>query len=1393
MTTKLVTWLTVLCLLCLTAVAQSPVQVGLAGAVDQHQYDGVDLMTNTPMINAPVMHKPGLIPLDFKVRGNSFLWPNNNIWQAALVFNCIGVGGAGSSNTCGGLVGSADDRIALGAAVFGWYSFQGTVSCGGNNVTKYSNFYIQTGDGIQHPLVGGTQMYVLAGTGACNTTQTWQTGDGSGFQAVVTGNPLDVTITDRTGTTYANGHMTDRNGNKIANDVQSCGTSTCSITDSMGLTALTGTLSTPMSGVDDITYQWNDVNNGTPQSVTTYNTYTLQTTFNCPGITDYPGTTSWLLPASHSLGDGRSLGIQYEGTSGHTGHYTGRILTLTLPTSGTVTYNYGGMDCNFQTPDLLTRSLGNGDKTTYTITRTVGTESSVENAVVDQGGNETDYYFSGFTNINGGSHGAFAWPVAQLLVGVQRFSGHGSGKSLISTDSYCYNGDNSCPSSLYNTPTTYNYPISRRMVSHALCISGCTGASPTMTGTSMIVTYYDTGNMGTIVQQDSYDFGGSTIGGSNLVRSTVITYGTCTASCTTSTPTIGAIGSGIVDKPGQIISYQYSGGTAYGIFYENFIYDSHGNKLWSNVSPDGGTTFIGQFTHNTYNSNGTVLKSYDMNNNETDYTYSLSGYLSCSACTTALLPWPTQVTNFSTGNYLKYTYYGIGGVVASITDRNGAVITDAYAPTSGTADPFWRIMSSTNPLLTVTNYTYPTSTTNSSSVSTEFNSSTSISGMISTPDAYDRNVNSQIYQSPTGSNYDTVSSQYSWTNTTNGLIETDTSQPCSLALGSLCTSFPHTTKVDPLGRVTASSTTSNETITHVYSGNDDTTTLGPAPSGENAKETITEVDGLGRVTHICRAGNGVSTSCSLASGSVTGDDQTFAYGAGASGQTTVTVTRGSQVRKTTFDGLGRVLHISIPESSATWDYYYDTTTAACSGGAANGGNLTCSVDPNGNQTIYFYDSQNRLTDIGAGSSTICRRYRYDNTTGVLGTLPTGVTLANQYGRLAEAETDNCTWPITSATIITDEWRAYNAVGKPTSLWQSSPHSNGYYQANATFFENGLPQTVAFANPSSYTMTYTLEGEGRWKTIKDTTNNKSIVTNATFFPATSTPTISLTSTDKDVYTLDQYTGRITNYQFYVGSNNLNGAVTWNADGTLEKLVTTDGFNSGGGMTCLFNPTLAAGTGYDAWNRLVGFDCGTGNWGQTFAYGDTTAHSIYENLVKTKMANRSGTSTSYGYDLTTNHYSAGTGVSYDNNGNVTGDGTYVYGFDAFSKMKWVATSGTPTCGTSGRCITYDAFNRPVEYSNNSTWKELFYLQSGVADMSGTTINFAHFKAPMGGTVLANGSNSQRYYGHKNWLGTPLVWSNTQLNTVGADQSFSPFGETMTNFNSPTTPMVVFTGDN
>ena len=347
----------------------------------------------------------------------------------------------------------------------------------------------------------------------------------------------------------------------------------------------------------------------------------------------------------------------------------------------------------------------------------------------------------------------------------------------------------------------------------------------------------------------------------------------------------------------------------------------------------------------------------------------------------------------------------------------------------------------------------------------------------------------------------------------------------------------------------------------------------------------------------------------------------------------------------------------------------------------------------------------------------------------------------------------------------------------TDMWELTPHSTQYYHSTATFAGNGMVTALQLVSPSLYTMNYTLDGEGRWNTLAQ--NSMSIVTGPAYptpmYNAASQATeVDLTDGDKDLYTYSPYTGRMTQYEFEVGGANETGVLTWNANNTLQSLAITDGFNAGGSQTCA--------SSYDDLARLAVFDCGSGNWGQDFGYDQ------YDNLTQTVISGRSGSTWNPGYSSSNNHV---TGATYDASGDMTSDGGMnVYGWNWFNKLAWTAGSGTPSCGTNGKCITYDAFGRMVEKSTGAAWSEIWYTQVPGSQiyMSGATANYGYWPSPGRGTFIASGTNM---FFHQDWLGNDRVVSAVSLHTVSADRAYAPYGEQYNTFGSTNPIYGMFAG--
>ena len=219
---------------------------------------------------------------------------------------------------------------------------------------------------------------------------------------------------------------------------------------------------------------------------------------------------------------------------------TGRLDTITLREGGTVRYTYSGgnsgIDCNYWVTPVLTRTLGNGDVTTYTLTHPFVSGSNYQalNTVVDPGGNQTEYTFTGFTSSGASS------TYAQALTQKKVYSGNGAGKSLLYTELRSYNSAfTSTPNATTISQTTVSLPVGEIVVYRQYA-----GQS----GWAAVDTAYD--SYGNPLSVSQYDYGVAT-----PAITTTTAYGSCTASCTSNLPTVlntSMAANGIFNKPGSL-------------------------------------------------------------------------------------------------------------------------------------------------------------------------------------------------------------------------------------------------------------------------------------------------------------------------------------------------------------------------------------------------------------------------------------------------------------------------------------------------------------------------------------------------------------------------------------------------------------------------------------------------------------------------------------------------------------------------------------------------------------------------------------------------------------------------------------------------------------------------
>lgn len=1282
----IITVLFVLCLLGGSALGQQD-GVPNFSAADVHEYDTINLYTLTPTINIPVINKRGAIPLSIALT---------------------------AQQTCLGSSQSQDIQYAC-PSDFGIYlgdlevvtTYQNAVKLQCPNTGfaySFSGWDVYSSDGLDAHLLPYNDGLLINMPASGQIPQGNCTAVYSFTDIVTDDSGYSATISVPVGTLTANGflsaavRLTNKNGNiSVFSTSANLWTDTDPFGNAVSITPGISTIRDSLGahlteniaphGISNESVQYTDTN-GNLQAVTLTRSATAQQVWipGNPETCKIAGQSRSIYPVlSATFPDTTSMSFTYEQGS-ESGSITGRISSFTTREDGTISYVYPPpCSDNLETGNpTLTRTTSDGI-TTYTQTTT---QNYRYTTILDPGMNKTIYYFAG---------GGFPFG---LLSEKEVYQNAGTVSNptyvLLSTDVYCYNGNQSqCQSAIAN------YPITQRDTYHT---------DGSMTVSSRISETFDSYGNRTYVARYGY-------GASGYTTATTVTYTGCGQA------------SNVADLPCTVVT----GDGTHTLSQTTFTYNSAGFMLTSSMW-NGSKWIVESYLPNP---NGTVATRTDPNGANTTYGYAATGSGGCKG----LLPTSMSVTPLN-GDTLtsSKTWNCDGAVVMGTTDPNGN-------NTSTTYDAMIRMWTFTDEsgLTTTTSYTGKSVTSSYSFGGVSFSETT-------TTDGYGRPI---LSQATDGSKYDTTSTGYYMANPY-ALVMGSTPSLQSLGNGSPLNSYAY---FDALLRSQSTINANGGQSVFTYTGGtnsagayafDKQVTVGPPPTGAQVKVAQDEYDGLGRLISAC----GILTSGGTLCGQVDGGSgvlTSFAYSFGT-GTSTVAATRGLQTHTTVSDALGRPILVTTPESGTVTNTYDSDSGDNCGSSARNVPTDLAKITRNDNSYVCFIynDGLHGLTDVMNSidnSANPCRRYRYDNSTGVLGVIPSGVSPGDPLGHLVEAETDTCASPITLSSMITDEWFGYDKNGRLTDVWEYTLTGKTYYHTSVSYYLNGVPNTLS-GLPGYPSLTYGLDGEGRWYTAM--LGSIAVVSGVAYDAAGQPLSVSIGSgSDEDEYSYDALE-QMAQYQFVAGAQNNEGVLTWNQDGTLGSLAITDGVNSADSQTCKF--------GYDAVARLTNDICGS-VWSQTYSYDQ------YDNLTKSGNA-----SWIPGYNPTNNQYQ--NGATYDANGNLTFDGAENnYTWDQYGKM---ATA-------NGVTVTYDAFGRPV--TNGSV--EILYTPLGKVGVLQYSTEFYSAYVPLpGGGAMSLGccSSDNIWYLHRDWLGTSRVVSTVPTSGNGgaiSDRSFSPYGDVYLNY--------------
>jgi RHS repeat-associated protein len=1326
---------TALLFIIFSGIATGQVATGMPnfGSFGGGPFDNVNLGNLNTHFSIPILNKAGRgTPFGYNLAYDSLIWTpatvsGSTVWQPA---------------TNWGWQGPAEVK----AGYITYTTWTKPKMCydpdtGYSPQTFWNAWTYRDTRGVFHHFFGLTSTGCPNGNGPASITVLAK--DGSGYTLYATAG--SAYITDASGrvinppmNVQAGVPMltTDRNGNQISMNANNQFFDTLSSTTPVLTVSGGGTPTSPVK------YQYTAPSGGTASYVANYTQYTVKTNFGVTGIAEY-GPLSNALVTSITLPDGTSYGFTYEPTpgscaplSGTSSCVTGRIATVTIPTGGTVSYTYGttGGTSNtgiFSDGSLagLTRQLNPGGEWQYIRSLVSGTPapgSTWTTTVIDPNNN--------YTVINEAEDGFKTTPT-YFFYETQRqvYQGSVSPSNLLRTTIECYNAVYAgCATASVTSPITQTDAYSQLP-------NGSTRLSETL---------YN--GFGLVTDDKEYTYGvalGTAPSSTYLVRETAVSYAT--------------LGNGIVNKPSSVTVYDWSSGSAVTLASSSYTYDqgtptatsgtpqhiaiggSRGNVTTATISTSATATLSKTLT---YYDTGNPSVATDVNGAQTTYVY---GTGSCGNSFATTINEPLSLSRSMTWNCT-------GGIATQVTDENGNNVTSSYTDSN-----FWRPAALTDQMTNQTTINYVSKTAVEAALQ-NFNGGNSVSDVRSTVDGFGRPILNQRLQGPGASNYDTTETDYN-----NIGLAVRSTMPFSAAAGSTNSSAPGTnTTHDALGRVLTITDSNGGTVSYTYTNND---VLQKVSGGQTFQKQL-EYDGLGRLTSVCEmtqeTGSGICGQSNSVNGFWT------KYTSDALGHL-LTVTQNAQgtasawqTRSFTYDMLGRMISENNPETgksgvNGTITYTYDSISP-CGDGTnySYRGDLVQKKNNAGSITCYKYDALHRVLKAGntSISGSTVRNFVYDSKSSY----PTGISVLYGNTHMVEAQTTS-----TSGSVITDEFFSYDKRGELTDVYESTPHYNSaYYHTTASYWPTGILKSLS-GIPGVPTINYGangsgLDGEGRITQVT-ASSGQNPVTNVTYWTSSTTnPLGALTgvtfgSGDRDSFGFDPNTGRMTSYSFSVNGQTDSGALYWNPNGTLIKLVITDHIpGTADSQTCNY--------GYDDLQRLDSASCGS-LWSQTFSY------DAFGNITKSGSGTFAPLYT-FSNGATTNQFFSlpSVSVSYDSNGNLLTDNLNSYTWDP----NW-GTMLTVSNGSTLVTATYDALGRMVENNAGGTWTEFLYGPTGkLAKMNGSTLVRAFIALPGGAKAIYN-STGLAYYRHSDWLGSSRLTSTAAPPTsMYSSSAYAPFGE-------------------
>ncbi|WP_263409382.1 RHS repeat domain-containing protein [Terriglobus tenax] len=871
------------------------------GAYDNKGFDTVNLGNLNVHFALPIVTRSGRgLNFSYVLNYEGLVWSPNGTWQPDPEWGFHG--------------------LLNGNAVAGYITYKtGTMKCP-NQPDQPQATGTTTSNYVYHDPYGGAHGFKYSGRFCPNTyEEPIITGDGKAYDGSglwISGWPEAVVHTRDGKTIYVttsspNATVQDSNGNTIT--INPNGT----FTDTLGVTALTvggGSASSPRTFTYPVTLQNGGASTAT--ATLTYHTYTVQTNFQCSGITEYSPTTVDL-PYQLVLPDSPDdkYTFAYESTPGASGNVTGRLASVTLPGGGVISYAYSG-GCNGSginddgTPATLTRSTSSSSKIYARAHSSSSATSTTE--VDDELSNHSSYAFVSTDQ-------GLWYPTSQRV-----WQGGNTGATPLSEATTVYNSQ-STPA-LLTTAVTQTDVTTKSNGGSAVLTRSAYDTNGLLSGSWQ----YDPANSNSLLRSTEYSYNLNTgelvanyvwDGAGNILSNTTNGYDETAAIGTSGVPQHSLLGG----APGNLTSSKvWIGGSDYitttftnddaGMrrsstlngFSTTFGYDGTGAFATSSSSQTSGNSAVSALTTSaTYDAGAAAITS------STGYN---------AGQTTQVLQYdalmrPTKVGTPG-GGEVDYTYVPSMVRVATKLNSNDTAVQKTYLDGYGRA---WR-------------------TAVKASASTWYLTDT----------CYDAAGQVQSVSAPYSASSDTGGSQ--------------------------CTSNSTNYTYDALGRTLSISRPDGSTTTNTYWSRAAKTQVNPG------KGTITQYDLLGRVKEVCELTGATfpnSGSPSTCPTDIAGSGYNTHYDYDDVNHKT-TISQGDRSRVFQTDAAGRTIHTEEPERGVTdYSYAYNSTGLVVTRTRPRANQSDSNVKTT---TTTQYDSLGRVNSVSYDDGTPSKSFAYDEST-----------------------------------------------------------------------------------------------------------------------------------------------------------------------------------------------------------------------------------------------------------------------------------------------------------------------------------------------------------------------------------------------------------------------------